>query len=68
MYIYIDSDDKVAPLVEGEILLTVTCDNCGDSYTLPISDWMDIAINGYVPCECGADIKVNYPPLEERTY
>ena len=68
MYIYIDGNDKVAPLETEEDLLSVTCDNCGDTYTLPIEDWVDIAINGYVPCECGSDIRIPYPPLEERIY
>lgn len=65
MYIYIGSDN-VAPV--DEVLLSVTCQECGVSYELPVSTWLDISITGYVPCECGNDMKINYPPLEERIY
>lgn len=64
MYIYIEP--IIAP--EEDELLDVSCDECGATYTLPIETWLDISINGYVPCECGNDMKIHYPPLEERTY
>lgn len=65
MYIYIDNDDNVAPLeTNDEVLLSATCMVCGDTYTLPVEDWIDIVVNSHVPCECGADIEIDFLSLD----
>jgi hypothetical protein len=64
MYIYIEP--IVAP-EEGD-LLTVSCEECGASYELPVDTWLDISISGTVACECGNFIRIKYPPLEEAIH
>lgn len=46
--------------VDYERLVTIECPECNAQYMIQVGDLIEITLDGYIPCECGTNIRIPY--------